>query len=313
MGLVLFIALATWAIRRRRRSKLHDEAVDFTPFPSSDELLSSGHDVEKANDKGNGIPGSGRRASGGSASGENGQSGPSTYGSSSGHAASSTGPSREMYERTGYPALPVFVPAPPLMSTSQTAYSAQSYTAPNQAYNDGGPYPYYNRSAYQANAPLLPRANNYEDSYQPRGLAPRPSQRKPIPPLLPLDISATRSDISPPAYPGTTAAPSPISAISLNVDPMQPASAVNPANPRLSPIDQGAAQSKRSSLLNSPARLAYSSDGGSPSAVRSHSQRLEPIAQQPPFMESLPDQFGAVEPPPKDEKAAIRQLTVRNE
>ncbi|KAF9815559.1 hypothetical protein IEO21_04559 [Rhodonia placenta] len=91
---------------------------------------------------------------------------------------------------------------------------------------------------------------------------------------------------------------------------MQPASTVNPANPRLSPIDQGAAQSKRSSLLNSPARLAYSSDEGSPSVARSHSHRLDPIAQQPPFMDSLPDQFGAVEPPPKDEKAAVRQLTV---
>jgi len=62
--------------------------------------------------------------------------------------------------------------------------------------------------------------------------------------------------------------------------------------------------------------LAYasaSSDEGSPSVARSHSQRLDPSITPPPVLGPLPEEFGRVVPVSGDEKAALRRLTVRNE
>ncbi|CCM04859.1 uncharacterized protein FIBRA_07052 [Fibroporia radiculosa] len=308
VALILIVVLATWAIRRRSRNKLHDEAVDWTPFPSSDELPGRA-DVEQGGNDGTGLPGEGRRGSRGSGLTSGSQTIAPAESSSAQKNAHAQGP--DMYERTGYPALPVFVPAP---TTPQATYANQPYSNPVQNVADLGPYPSFDPragpSAYNPKAPLLLPANNVDSRYS-RSYASRQSQRKQQQALLPLNIGASRSvDASPPAYPGGSGAvPSPISAVSLTAGPVQPAGTVNPANPRESPTDQmlivPGSRSKHSSLLDSPAQLAYTiNEPAERERPLSHTRQLGSTPAQ------LPDEFGSVAAVSGDEKAALRRLTV---
>ncbi|KAI0939679.1 hypothetical protein AcW1_004632 [Taiwanofungus camphoratus] len=303
VGLVLFIVIATFAIRRRRRNKLHDEAIDFRPDSSSEQLvINSTADVEKGADPG--IPGAGRRSSGGSMGGETSRVG-SAEALASGLAGSGagTGRSRDMYERTGYPALPVFVPEPAPThsnySTPQNTYTAQGYSAQgqNQAYPDPGPYPSFTPLSNPFDPPLQPNipvvaSTGPLNGLYPRAVAQRPAQRKQAPALLPLNIAS----MSPPVYSGPVPDPSPQSAVSLTASPMQPASTMNPANPP--PI-------KRSSLLNSPPKT--------PSPSNQSADSPWDMRPQFPATAPLPDEFGRSVPiVNSDEKRGSRKLTVRN-
>lgn len=316
---MLLIIVATYTIRRRRRNKLHEEAIDFSPFPSSDELIGKHGDIE--------------RGGAGGAMGES-LTRPSSRGSANDNAFASAAP--EMYQ-TGY-AVPTYMPpsgpaAPPkatiTSTTNQVAFPSQMYT--NTGYNDYGPYPTYA-------APINPNPNAYQPQPAANTLAPRPgpsyntaygaaitaagpapanppvrkaSQRKQVPPL---NLSAARPDASPPAYQVTNdtgASPmvNPYGATPNPVDP--PLSAVSPVARRAS-----------ASLLNSPVGLAYSDEGtsaetgasgGSSTRKRtsSHSRMLDPSLPTLPVAAPLPDKFGAQGAAVVvDEKAPIRQLTV---
>lgn len=323
IGLVLLIVVATYAIRRRRRNKLHDEAVDFTPFPSSDELLGNRNDVE-------------RGGSGGALG---------TRPSSRGSVGDETLPSAtrtaapEMYQ-TGY-AVPTYMPpsGPPpppkattTSTTNQVAFPSQAYANAMAGYNDYGPYPTYaaptNPNAYQpqqAANTLAPRPGpSYNTAYgaatAPAVAAPanppirKASQRKQVPPL---NLSAARPDASPPAYQLMND-----TSVSPMVNPY--GSTPNPVDPPLSAVSP-AARRASASLLNSPVRLAYSDEGTSSSETgtsersekgdrkrtSSHSRMLDPTMPTLPVPAPLPDEFGVhAAAAVVDEKAPIRHLTV---
>lgn len=318
IGLVLLIVVATYTIRRRRRNKLHEEAVDFTPFPSSDELLGHGSDVERGG--GGGLGGTLTRLS--------------SKGSTGDDALPSAAP--EMYQ-TGY-AIPTYVPPPgpaqppkaaTTSTTNQVAFPAQMYTNTASGFNEYGPYPTYvapvNPNAYQpqpATNMLAPRPGpSYNATYgaapAAAGTAPanppvrKGSQRKQVPPL---NLSAARPDASPPAYQlvnDTSASPM-VNPYGATLNPIPPPlSAVSPASRRTS-----------ASLLNSPVRLAYSDDGASTETgasekasarkrASSYSRMLDPSLPTLPAAAPLPDEFGAqAAPVVADEKAAVRHLAV---
>ncbi|KZT72725.1 hypothetical protein DAEQUDRAFT_597293 [Daedalea quercina L-15889] len=229
----------------------------------------------------------------------------------------------EMYQ-TGYPVLPTFVPtagpAPPpkvatTSTTNQIAFPSQAYANPAVNYNDYGPYPSY-ANGYQPAASTLPPGSGpaYNTAY---GAAPAPapanapvrkaSQRKQVPPL---NLSAARAN--PPAYQATQTtdnAATPTLAnpygTTPNLTPDPPLSAVSPRAKRGS-----------ASLLNTPVHLAYSDEGSegegkTRNRTSSHSRTLDPNLPQLPRAGPLPDQFGAQsDVAVRDEKAAIRQLTV---
>ncbi|TFY50313.1 hypothetical protein EVJ58_g11102 [Rhodofomes roseus] len=251
----------------------------------------------------------------------------------------------EMYQ-TGYPVAPVFVPTAGLAAPSkavtsniinQVAFPSQAYSNPMQGYNDFGPYPVYdarspppaNANAYQPAGTLAPRPGpTYNNGYgatagaasaaaAPAGPPVRKaSQRKQVPPL---NLSATRDDASPPAYqitPVTGNNASPMLANPYGTTP-------NLADPPLSAVSPHPKRGSKS-LLNSPVHLAYSDEGASVdgdkasekprSRTNSYSRMLDPGLPQMPVAAPLPDEFGAQgDAAVKDEKAAVRQLTVRNE
>ncbi|KAH9938522.1 uncharacterized protein B0H18DRAFT_1205741 [Fomitopsis serialis] len=303
VGLVLLIIVATYTCRRRRRNKLHEEAVDFTPFPSSDELISSHNDVERGG-------GGGLRTR------------PSSRGSATDESVPKASP-QEMYQ-TGYHIMPAFL-----------AFPSQTYANPVQGYSDFGTYPSYDtRAAPPANANgyqpvaagvLAPRPGpTYNNGYgAPAGTAGVPagapvrkaSQRKQVPPL---NLSATRDNANPPAYQVTGNGASPMLANPYGTTPNAAA-----ADPPLSAVSPRMKRGS-TSLLNSPVGMAFSDESASAESERapdksrsrtsSHSRMLDPSLPQLPVLGSLPDEFGgqsgvAV----RDEKAAVRQLTVRNE
>ncbi|KZT12855.1 uncharacterized protein LAESUDRAFT_753896 [Laetiporus sulphureus 93-53] len=339
VGVIIIFAIATYAIRKHKRSKARDEAIDFSPFPSSDGLLDH-RDVERdGGADGGGVPGPGRRASRSSINSSGSLQGdPSIAGASSNQAGlGAQGAVRDMYERAGYPNMPVFLPAPaPAPAPSRPVYPNQAYQNPMtsqvRAYNDYGPYPSYNPNAatYQQN----PIANAYPSMQQSQPqpnpmMAPgpsnqsnmnapvrRPSLRKQVPPMLLIDVPATRRDMDVlPAYPGPAAGavPSPMSAISLSDGPVQPANVVNAANPLTTPIEEDSGppawrRKQRSSLMYSPVQLAYAENS-------QRSRQLDPsIPKMPAAGPAPPEEFGRSVPVTGvDEKKSIKQLTVRNE
>jgi len=321
---VLLIIVATYTIRRRRRNKLHEEAVDFTPFPSSDELIGNHNDVERG--------GGGLRTR------------PSSRGSATDESVPKTSP-QEMYQ-TGYHIMPAFVPtgpAPPPKATTttitnQVAFPSQAYANPMQGYNDFGAYPAYdarsappaNANAYQPGAAgvLAPRPGpTYNNGYgasagaagAPAGAPVRKaSQRKQVPPL---NLSATRDNADPPAYQVTPASGNTASPMLANPYGTTPNPAA--ADPPLSAVSPRMKRGS-TSLLNSPVGLSYTDEGASSESERtlekarsrtsSHSRMLDPGLPQLPVLASLPDEFGGQsDVAVRDEKAPVRQLTVRNE
>ncbi|RPD66780.1 hypothetical protein L226DRAFT_118430 [Lentinus tigrinus ALCF2SS1-7] len=216
VGLVIIIAIATWAIRKRRNDRLHEDILDF----SNANLVNESHDVEK----GDGV------------------------GSSLGHgSSSSTGHGtippavqpRHMYQDSYAASTPTFAP-PPAPSRYANAYGAQPQYASNayggyvQNSNNWG-YGYGNATqtgydqAYAGTEDAYGGIAEYsamagvgagaQTQAQPPANPPqrRPSAQRKPPPAL--DIPPTNPIAQP------TNAPSPISSQSINNPPLQPAAA----------------------------------------------------------------------------------------
>ncbi|KAI0332424.1 hypothetical protein GY45DRAFT_1369140 [Cubamyces sp. BRFM 1775] len=324
VGLVMLIALATWAIRKRRNDRLHQDILDY----STANLVG---DAEKGGGGAGAADGGSRRQMFADA-GDNGSSSGHGSGSSSGHGTAAYSqppvqPSRGMYENAGYPSLPVFVPQPaPSRAAnpySQPAYADRSYAFPSQEQNNtyaNWGYGGYGNNA--ATAPVTQTQNAYDQAYggyddayggidsaamagvgagaQSQGPQRRPSaHRKPppqlyIPPTNPIAQAITNTQ-------------SPDSTVSLSKPALQPASGMGAAQP-----------ARRTSLLNSPP--AGSTESGSMSKrerrdTLTHVELLDPAAPKAPTSSPpLPDEFGTV-PASKDSPAEIpvRRLVVRNE
>ena len=215
VGLVIIIALATWFIRRRRNDRLHRDILDF----SNASLVNESHDVEKGDGAGSSI-GHGS-------------------GSSSGHGTIPPAVQpRHMYQESFAASTPTFATPPPA-NRRANPYGAQ----PQYASNAYGGYVQNNKWGYgYGNATQSGYDQAYgglDDAYggiadygamagvgagaQAQAQAPanppqrRPSaQRKPPPPL---HITPTNPIAQP------TNAPSPISTVSINNPPLQPAAA----------------------------------------------------------------------------------------
>ncbi|KAI9001341.1 hypothetical protein BD414DRAFT_505084 [Trametes punicea] len=315
VGLVVIIAIATWAIRKRRNDRLHQDILDF----STANLVG---DTEK----GGGAAGTdgGRRdmfADGSSTHGS---------GSSSGHGGY-TRPQPQvqtggMYDNAVYPAASAFVPKPaPTMPvnpySAQPAYVDPSYAFPTQEQNNT--YANWNYG-YGAAAMVQPQ-NAYEQAYggmddayggiaaadpqqsvamagigtgvQGQGPQRRPSaHRKPPPQLY---IPPTTSQV---------VGASPTSTVSITKPPLQPAPGLGAAQP-----------ARRTSLLSSPP--AGSTESGSKRDRRdtlTHVELLDPSAPRVPATSpTLPDEFGVSSPPPPSKDSPVeqpvRRLVVRNE
>ncbi|KAH9894419.1 hypothetical protein C8Q73DRAFT_515942 [Cubamyces lactineus] len=324
VGLVMLIALATWAIRKRRNDRLHQDILDF----STANLVG---DAEKGGGGVGAADGGSRRQMFADA-GDNGSSSGHGSSSSSGHgpAAYSQPPvqqSRDMYKNGGYPTLPVFVPQPAASRAanpySQPTYADRSYAFPTQEQNNT--YANWGYGGYGNNAATAPAAQTqnaydqayggYDDAYggldsaamagvgagaQSQGPQRRPSAHRKPPPQLYI----------PPANPIAQAVAntqSPDSTVSLSKPPLQPASGMGAAQP-----------ARRTSLLNSPP--AGSTESGSVSMrerrdTLTHVELLDPAAPKAPTSSPpLPDEFGTV-PASKDSPAEepVRRLVVRNE
>ncbi|EJF62837.1 hypothetical protein DICSQDRAFT_154090 [Dichomitus squalens LYAD-421 SS1] len=301
VGLVLIIALATWAIRKRRHDRLHEDILDF----STANLVGESHDAEKG-------------AGAGAGSADTSSSG---HGSSFGHGGSlppAVQP-RQAYQLqdpgAGYGAAAAAYGVPQREpSRAAQPYGAQAayggaygaYQQPNNTYDNWN---------YGYGAATPPSQHAYDQAYggmeDPYGgvygnmqydntgmmagvgagaqqQAPanppqrRPSaQRKPAPPLnIPTE--------NPIAQPGNVVSPE--SAMSLNNPPLQAAASSNSANPP---------RQRRTSLLDPPA--TGSAESGSGRAY----PNLPPPAP-------LPDQFGASIGSPTEIEEP-RRLIVRNE
>ncbi|TFK92848.1 hypothetical protein K466DRAFT_187471 [Polyporus arcularius HHB13444] len=211
VGLVLIIAIATWAIRKRRNERLHQDILDF----SNASLVNESHDVEKGG--------------GGSSVGHG-------SGSSTGHVALPL-PAlpRQKYHESYAASTPTFVPPP--------SRNANPYGAPQYASNAYGGYVQNNNWGYgYGNATQGGYDQAYagtEDAYggiadysamvgvgagaQAPAQAPanppqrRPSAQRKPPPAL--DIPPT----NPIAQPVNVT--SPISSVSISNPPLQPAAA----------------------------------------------------------------------------------------
>ncbi|KAH9951850.1 hypothetical protein B0H21DRAFT_818273 [Amylocystis lapponica] len=236
IGLILLILIGTWVVRKRNNRRLHQEAVDFSADFSAQDLTGA-HDIEKRS-----AGGFNPRLSRGSASNE------SAYGGvQSAYSQSTAAQSREMYERTGYPALPVFIPGQAQDRYNTSGYPGQGYSDP--AYNYNGPAQQYLPNpfepAYQPNVPQQPY-----DPYQYSVSASRSLQRKQVPPV---DTSAV-----PPPNQFTSEPHSATSSVSLAASPMQPAAAENPAMPPAYDHPELPYLSEKQSSLNKPAPSASS-------------------------------------------------------
>ncbi|GBE79338.1 hypothetical protein BKA93DRAFT_830137 [Sparassis latifolia] len=306
IGLVLLIVIATFAIRRRRRDKLQPDAVDFDPDASSDQLVGGGGDVEHGNRPRISRE---RRASKGTGSNESSQAESSPAGPSYGQTV--VNQNSEMFERTGYPALPVFVPAA----------TADGERYPTMGYSSQSAYPAYNTNTYEHGYPynaLLPTtvgpprgqgpSNLPYDTTYPRTL--HPPQRKQVPALIPLDIGATTA----PQAHSNSGPPSALSIISLSASPLRAAAMENSANPPAYssvalPPPKRSSQLRRVSASPMESSLTSGTIGDGQGMVR-----MDPTLPQIPVFALLPDEFGGtlMQEIQSDEKRA-RRFTVRNE
>ncbi|OSC98657.1 hypothetical protein PYCCODRAFT_1470806 [Trametes coccinea BRFM310] len=325
VGLVLIIAIATWAIRKRRNDRLHQDILDF----STANLVS---DAEK----GSGAGGSRRDmfAEGGAA--DNGSSTGHGSGSSSGHGGYSQSSQaqvqpRGMYENPGYSNLAAYAPNPaPSRAVNpyapQAAYADRGYAFPTQEQNNT--YANWGYAGYNAAPAVVQPQNTYDqaayggmdDAYggiaaeaamagvgagaQSQGPQRRPSAHRKPPPQLYI----------PPSNPiaqavAANGAPSPISSVSLTQPALQPATGVGAAQP----------PARRTSLLNSPPPPAGSAESGGSGSTRerrdtlTHVELLDPAAPKAPAASPpLPNEFGVgkVDTPATE---PVRRLVVRNE
>lgn len=256
VALVLIVTFGTWCIRRRRRDRLQDLTADF----SAEELAGPG-DVEK-----------------GDALSALGSALPMRPSPTSTNSSPVSGPrrglrsatldNRDMYERTGYPSLPVFVPRGQVEDND----SIRDFESTMSPVTRRG-----------SNTPQFPGA--FDISRLPPGLTPPPpargvgrpfnTTRKPPPPLLQVDI---------PIYSGVGAAAL-RSSISLALSPMQIASPVNPGRPLDSP------QPSSPGVLFTPLRTPTTPRGWT--HAKSHSHMLDPSLPGMPMAAPLPDVFGS--------------------
>lgn len=300
MGLILVVVVATYALRRRRRSRDRlDDDFDVSKFGlvaehhGVEDVEKSGAltAVERANSRGNGTGsgssggileggGSGSTVSFGSLSREPVMPQASTWMQTGGSAPQ---PQREMYDRTGYPALPVFVPQAPAKPTSYgTRTQRASVLLPDLPYL---PSPYETAPAPPQNA-----------AYAQGGAPPRHgTPRKKPPTLSPINVSAPPIEASPELGPMTE--------ISLADAPVQPANQNQTANQ----------PPRRRSLLPSvpPTPQAATSNAMvlPPGLETSHARVLDPYLKKPLSPAPAYSEDYIVPFPPEDE-SPTRRLVV---
>ncbi|KAL1940101.1 hypothetical protein VTO73DRAFT_9436 [Trametes versicolor] len=299
VGLVLIIAIATWAIRKRKNDRIDRDILDFSTAAN---LM---HDTEK----GAGAGGSGSIEAASSTG----------HGSSSSHGTLSLGPmetSRGMYENRGYPAAaPAYIPrnqpsrmANPYPAQQQPAYNTYAFPSQEQSnttyggWNNYGAYGNGNGGAMQAQNNQFDQAySGTEDPYggiaydapqqngamagvgagaQGQGPVRRPSAHRKPPPQLYIAPNPISEAV-------VTSAPSPVGA-----QPMRRTSLLN------SPVVEGAPRERKDTLT--------------------HVELLDPSAPKVPAASPrLPDEFGrlASVPASKDSpvEQPVRRLVVRNE
>lgn len=314
IGLALLMIIATWAIRRRSRNKLHDEAASFR----ADEILSGGHgpsDVEK----GGGADLYGRGGGGdvlqkveaaavrrvptnrstATATTETFVHQPA-YGYDKGAG----------YGPGGYE-LPKMHEQPPMVPPSHPFYDARDYAEhphdaapppppasrlsgpylpnPFDTHAPGAAYPAFPAPVYDF-APVPPPSPS-RDLVSQHALA----QRAASPPFLTIDLHA--------AAPGLHAP----------VSPLQPADAVHAASPP--PAESPRTLSpRRSSLLNGPA--TPKTPAGAADVKRqssSHSRMLDPDMPPVPVAAPLPDEFGAPAPAAAAQPVQLKVGVLRSE
>ncbi|KAI0722271.1 hypothetical protein C8T65DRAFT_734689 [Cerioporus squamosus] len=198
VGLVLIIAIATWAIRKRRNERLHQDILDF----SNASLVNEAHDVEKGVDIiAPDVPGKLRCEHSDVRPSASPSRNANPYGAQPQYASNAYGgyaPNNNWGYGYG--------------NATQAGYD-QAYAGTEDAYGGIADYGAMAGVGAGAQAPAQPPANPPQR---------RPSAQRKPPPAL--DIPS----INPIAQP--TNAPSPISSVSINNPPLQPAAAA-PALP----------------------------------------------------------------------------------
>ena len=263
---MIIVIIGTWAIRRRSRRKLHAEAAEL----STEDLVGGGHgfdDIEKGTQgmfkqkdvldrvEAATVHRVATNRSTGTTTTE-------TYvQSNDGHGY---GFSKMGYGDTQDFVLPMVQEQGPLVIPGNPYYDGREYldTENNvSAHNRfSGPYlpnPFENAesnraptSAYDITAvpPVTPSGQVNESRYKPT------SARKPTPPFLTVDVSATSVSMI-----------GPESAVSLTASPMQLTDPMNPANPAPSPP---LAESPRSTRMRRSSLLEFRVREGVPSLHR---------------------------------------------
>ena len=305
------MVIATWAVRRRQRNKLHDEAAEF----KTEDLVGGGHghdDIEK------GSQGMFSRADGdvinkvemaagarsvrrvptnrstGTTSTEtfvNPANGQGYDPQKVGYGASQGYDMPKMYEDT--PMAAPQVPGHPYYDgrdyvdlhrqatdTYQPAALDAVYVDNAQpAYRSTTPaYDYHTAQQpfpMRSPSPAQDAMNQYP---QPRQLTPAP------PPFLSIDVNVA----SAPMF-------GPNSALSFTDTPLQPADSVNPANPPPAILAEQPQTPlpRRSSLLNAPAApVSPKTPADARKRSSSHSKALDPSIPPVPIAPPLPEEFG---------------------
>lgn len=303
IGFVILMIIGTWAIRRRRRNKLHAEAAEFSNHRS----------------------------------GGNGEYGDLEKGTTQGR----FGRGDDILDRVAAVAEMRQSPTVHRVATNRSTGTAstETYVQSNESHGYGLPKAHYGDAydfelpnvqgpgplivpGYEArelgqgypdaenrvpahfhlSGPYLP--NPFEHAAPTRGATPAydfvpmppatPTRdlvnshshalaRKPAPPFLTVDVDAVSEPIM----------PSPHSAISMTGSPVEVASSENPANP--SPLVESptSVNMRRSSLLDGPSRSPTSA-GGAREVRRqsSHSRVLDPSIARVPVSPPLPEEFG---------------------
>ncbi|KAI0650204.1 hypothetical protein C8Q79DRAFT_371084 [Trametes meyenii] len=300
VGLVLIIAIATWAIRKRRNDRIHQDILDF----STAGLV---NDEEKGSGGGSG---GGRRDMFADGVVDNNSSHGHGSGSSSGHGAFSQPQvqPRGMYENTGYPTLPVFVPNQGRAMNqypAQNAYTASSYAFPSQESNNT----YANWGYGYGNGAAPTQPNNFdlayggvEDAYG--GIAVSAQQS------VMAGVGAGAQSAGPQAQvqrrPSGHRKPPP----QLYIPPANPIAQAVPTNAP-SPVVTSNPM-RRTSLLNSGTEAPRERKD-----TLTHVEQLDPNAPKVPGApQPLPDEFGVTSPPASKDsppEQPVRRLVVRNE
>ncbi|KAH9850019.1 hypothetical protein C2E23DRAFT_334735 [Lenzites betulinus] len=313
VGLVIIIAVATWAIRKRKRERLHQDILDF-----------SSADLVDHAEKGEGSGGIGVRGTG-----SIGGASSADHGSSSSHGTLSAPQMqpRGMYENSGYPSMPAYAANPAARTPNpyaQPAYNDRGYAFPSQEQNNtyaNWGYGYGNQQQQQNQFDQTYAGSEdaygglaYNDPHQlgamagvgagAQGPGPqrRPSAHRKPPPQLYIPPA------NPVAETVATNGHSPISSVSITKPPLQAAGGMGAAQP-----------ARRTSLLNSPV-VAGSMENGMPRERKdtlTHVELLDPSAPKMPALSPrLPDEFGAGPPPVSKDapvEQPVRRLVVRNE